>query len=110
MIEAKFVRKNGNIVFVETKGHAAFDEYGKDIVCSATSALCIAALNGLIEVLHIEPEYSISENGFLSINLENLTIEKIEQCQVLMKTLLLGLENIEIGYSEYISLKVEEVE
>lgn len=110
MINVKIIKKYDNIVFVETKGHAKYDDYGKDIVCSAVSALCTATLNGLIEVLHIEPEYSIDDNGFLSINLEKLTIEEIEVCQILMKTLLLGLENIEIGYSEYINLKVEEVQ
>ncbi|MDF2884377.1 MAG: ribosomal protein [Clostridiaceae bacterium] len=110
MINVEVLKKNNNIVFIETKGHADYDEYGKDIVCSAVSALCTTTLNGIIEVLHIEPEYSIHDNGFLSIGLKRLTMDEIKACQVLMKTLLLGLQNIEIGYSEYINLKVEEVQ
>ena len=110
MINVKVLKKDDNIVFIETKGHAEYDEYGKDIVCSAVSALCTAILNGIIDVLHIEPEYSIHEDGFLSISLKRLTIDEIKVCQVLMKTLLLGLQNIETGYSEYINLKVEEVQ
>ncbi len=110
MINVKVLKKDNNIVFIETKGHAEYDEYGKDIVCSAVSALCTATLNGIIEVLHIEPGYSIQEDGFLSISLEKLTLDEITVCQVLMKTLLLGLQNIEISYSEYINIKIEEVQ
>ncbi|SDD46806.1 ribosomal-processing cysteine protease Prp [Peptococcus niger] len=31
----------------QVQGHAGYDEYGKDILCAAVSALTIAAANGL---------------------------------------------------------------
>lgn len=110
MIRARFVRRQGDLVSVVCKGHAGFADYGNDIVCSATSALCGAVLNGITEVLHIEPDFSIDEDGFLSISMENLPENQMRACQVLMETLLLGLENIEISYGEYINVKVEEVQ
>ena len=109
MISVRFVKKQNNIVSTEVKGHASFDDYGKDIVCSAVSALTGAILNGITEVLHFNPVFSIDEDGFLTINLENLSLDQIETCQVLMETLLLGLENIEISYGKYIKVEVEEV-
>jgi uncharacterized protein YsxB (DUF464 family) len=109
MISIKFLKKQDNLVSMQAIGHAEFDEYGKDIVCSAVSALSVAILNGITDVLHFKPVFHIDEDGFLSINIENLHIEQIKTCHVLMETLLLGLQNIEINYSEYINVKVEEV-
>ncbi|NMM64548.1 ribosomal-processing cysteine protease Prp [Clostridium sp. P21] len=109
MISINFLRKANNLVSMKASGHAGFDEYGKDIVCSAVSALSVAILNGITDVMHFEPAFHIDEDGFLSISIENLHIEQIEACQVLMETLLLGLQNIEINYGKYINVKVEEV-
>lgn len=109
MINVIFLKKQDNLVSMKATGHAEFDEYGKDIVCSATSALSIAILNGITDVLCFKPVFHIGEDGFLSISIESLHIEQIKTCQVLMETLLLGLQNIEINYGEYINVKVEEV-
>lgn len=109
MISINFSEKENNLVSMKASGHAGFDEYGKDIVCSAVSALSVAILNGITDVMHFKPDFYIDEDGFLSISIENLHIEQIKACQVLMETLLLGLQNIEINYGEYINVKVEEV-
>ncbi|WP_411683073.1 ribosomal-processing cysteine protease Prp [Clostridium thailandense] len=109
MISVRFLKNQNNIVFMEAKGHAEFDEYGKDIVCSAVSVLAIAVSNGITEVLHFKPMVSVNEDGFLSINIKNLPSDQIKACQVLMETLLLGLKGIENNYGEYIKVEVEEV-
>lgn len=109
MININFSKRQDSLVSMIANGHAGFDDYGKDIVCSAVSALSVAILNGITDVLHLKPIFSISDDGFLSISIENLHKDQIEKCQVLMETLLLGLKNIEINYSKYINVKVEEV-
>lgn len=108
MINVTFLKKKNNIVSFEAKGHADFDEYNKDIVCSAVSAISQTTLIGILDVLHIKVDYSIKE-GLLSLSLKHNTYEEIEKCQVLLNTMLRGLKNMERGYEKYIKVSVEEV-
>lgn len=39
---------------IELSGHAMYDEYGKDIVCSAASSIFITTVNG---ILSFDPTY-----------------------------------------------------
>ncbi|KEH87487.1 ribosomal-processing cysteine protease Prp [Clostridium novyi] len=108
MIEAIFKKKNENIVSFKMEGHAGFDEYNKDIVCSAVSAISQTTLIGILEVLNIHAEYRIVD-GFLSLSIEEKTMEDIKSCQVLLHTMLLGLRSMEQGYRDYINVREEEV-
>lgn len=108
MIRAEFRSKSDNLVSVELSGHADSTNSGYDLVCCAVSVLSQSILIGLTEVLGLEVDYSI-ENGFLSFSLENMSEDEIEKCQVLMRTMLLGLKRIELSYGKYISTCVEEV-
>ena len=47
MIKCKIFFQNGKITGFETKGHSGYAEHGKDIVCSAVSALAITAVNSI---------------------------------------------------------------
>lgn len=109
MIEAVFNKKSDNLVSVIIKGHAESVEQGYDMVCSAVSAISQSILIGITEVLKLNIKYSL-EDGFLSFSLDDIDENDILKCQVLMKTMLLGLKSIEISFSEYIVVKeVEEV-
>lgn len=109
MIEAVFNKKFDNLVSVMIKGHAESVEQGYDMVCSAVSAISQSILIGITEVLKLNIKYSL-EDGFLSFSLDGIDENDILKCQVLMKTMLLGLKSIEISFSEYIVVKeVEEV-
>lgn len=48
MITAKFEKENGLFISYEITGHANYAEYGKDIVCSAVSALFVTITNQLL--------------------------------------------------------------
>ncbi len=108
MISAKFMGSKNQIISFEISGHAGYDEEGYDIVCSAVSALSIGIGNGILEVLKFNADY-LMEDGFLSMSLKNLSKEEINECQVLLKTLLLALKNIELSYKPYIEVIEEEV-
>jgi uncharacterized protein YsxB (DUF464 family) len=108
MVNVTFKKKSCDLVSVVIKGHAEFVDEGYDMVCSAISSVSQTILIGILEVLKLKVNYSI-EDGFLNFSLEELHNVDIKQCQVLMKTMLLGLKSIEIGYGEYINIKVEEV-
>ena len=47
MINIRANRKDGKIVYLSIKGHANYEDEGKDIVCSAISAISVGGLNAL---------------------------------------------------------------
>jgi len=108
MINARFIKKCEKIVSVKLSGHAESSDDGYDVVCSAVSAVSITITNGITEILNIKPIIGI-EDGFLSLDLNKLTNKEIESSQILLETMLLGLKNIEINYSDYINVVLEEV-
>lgn len=92
-------------------GHAGYAESGHDIVCAAVSVLVINTINA-IETF--TPDFSQStesddeESGTVSFRLNGTTSP---QTQLLLKTMVLGLEamNNDKQYRQYIDLKFEEV-
>lgn len=109
MIEAVFNKKCSDLVSVIVKGHAESVDQGYDMVCSAVSAISQSILIGITEVLKLNIKYSL-EDGFLSFSLKGMKEDNVSKCQVLMKTMLLGLKSIEINFGEYIVVKeMEEV-
>ena len=108
MIKVDFKRQANRLVSFTVSGHAGFDEYNRDIVCSAVSALTITVINGLTEVLKVKADFAVEE-GYTQLSLSRLSEAEIDKCQVLMETLLLGIKSMEIQYGKYIMLKMEEV-
>jgi len=108
MINVKFKKVSGNLVSFKVNGHADFDEYNRDIVCSAVSVLTYAIINGITDVVKVNADFEIRD-GFSTLSLEKQPLEDIEKCQVLMETMLLGIKSMEIQYGKYITLKMEEV-
>jgi uncharacterized protein len=108
MTKVVFKEKGKNLISFKINGHTGYDDIDKDIVCSAISALSCGIGDGIIEILKISPEYHMKD-GFLSMSFEKVPIKELENAQALLHTLLLGLKNIELKYSDYIKVKVEEV-
>lgn len=96
MINVKFSKKSIHIL-----GHANFDVYGSDIVCSAVSMITTTIANKL-KLLNSEIAIELDEgNSFFEW--EKLSHDE----KLLIETLILGLEMIAENYSKYI--KIEEV-
>ncbi|WP_123052948.1 ribosomal-processing cysteine protease Prp [Clostridium sp. JN-1] len=108
MVDIEFVKKSSNFVSARLKGHAESTNQEFDMVCSAISVISQTILIGMLEVLKVDAEYSI-DDGFLSFSIEKLSDDDIKKCQVLIKTMLLGLKNLEISYGKYIKISVKEV-
>lgn len=108
MIDICFKKDSGKLLGFNIEGHAGYGEEGEDIVCSAVSAISYTIVNGITEVLKISVEHIIKD-GFLQLNLSSNSLEDIENCQVLLETMLLGFKSMEISYSDYIKVQVEEV-
>ena len=63
MISVKVVKENSNVVKVSVLGHAMYDEYGKDIVCSACSSIVTTTVNGILSLNKESLSYFVSKKG-----------------------------------------------
>ena len=98
MIKISFLEKDSKIIKIEAQGHALFAQKGKDIVCSAVSAILVGGCNALEN--HSNYDIKI-ESGNLAID----TLDKItEQDEIVMRTIIIQLKTIEESYSSYLKV------
>ena len=98
---------SGNLCGFECEGHAGFDEYGKDIVCAGVSALVLTCINSIEMLLGEEAETSSDEEkGFVSMQLKE---KPSSEAELLMESMLLGIEMIAENYKNRIRFSNKEV-
>ena len=100
MIKVKTEKENSIYKKISILGHAMYDDYGKDIVCSAASSIATTTINGILTL----------DEGSLSyqVNKEGLIIESISNDEITQK--LLGnmvnlLKELENQYPTNIEVK-----
>lgn len=108
MVKITVKTKCDFIIGFDYNGHAGYAEYGEDIVCSALTAQIMMTVNGVTEILGFPAEVSHNDGGKLSFMIPEKYVKE-ESVQVLMKTLKLGIETIQIEYGKFITLIKEEV-
>ena len=93
---------------IEIKGHAGYGEYGQDIICAAVSSLALNMANSVEEFTEDHFEGSVSDDGgYFSFSFPD---EISPESQLLMNSLILGLQNIQRDYgAEYINFRFREV-
>lgn len=85
-------------------GHANYDEYGKDIVCSATSSIVITSVNAILSFDDSYIEYIEEKDKFtIIINKYDNILEK------LVTNMLNMLRELETDYPSYIKIKEEKL-
>ena len=70
MIRVNIHKENGYFKKVTIQGHALYDDYGKDIVCSACSSIVTTTVNGILALKKGSLDYLVSKKG-MSINIKN---------------------------------------
>jgi len=94
---------------IKVSGHAGYKKSGEDIVCAGISALTYTLLNSLETIIGVKPICEVA-GGFASCILpDNLVGEKFEQSQLILRTIILGYENIEESYKSFVEVLKEEV-
>ena len=108
MTDVTIKRKNNHIVEVMASGHTGYGEQGEDIVCAGISTLIQSALLGLLQVAGLNVKYTVDEKqGSLRFTLpENLTDGERHDADVILNTMLCGLQDFYTEYSDYINLEV----
>ena len=88
---------------IRIKGHANFDEYGKDIVCASVSSVIYTTVNSIMNIDKSSIEYTDDGNV--------ITITKInsnEITNILINTMIEILKDLERQYKENIKIESEE--
>ena len=84
---------------IEIKGHANYDDYGKDIVCASVSSIVITTINAIIE---FDPESIYYE----ALN-NRILIEKLKDDDItnkLINNMIELLEELEKSYKDNIKI------
>ena len=86
MINVKFFHsENGAPSGFSFKGHAGYAAHGSDIVCAAVSSVAYMTANTIIEIMKIDADVDVDEDGKMTLKVPEESAEKT-------KELLLGLE------------------
>ena len=84
---------------ISISGHALYDDYGKDIVCSAVSSIVITTINGITSI----DESSIKVNTSDGIEIDVLKDDKVTLS--LINNMMDLLKDLEGQYPKNIKIK-----
>ena len=108
MIRFTELVKNGQTAGFCCEGHAMFAQEGQDIICSAVSVLTINTVNSIESLT--EDAFSAEQaedGGYLRMELSQAPSG---EAQLLLKSLLLGIQSIQEAYGEeFLSVSSEEL-
>ena len=110
MTNIKIKTKNSNIVSFEISGHTGYEDSGKDILCAAISSISQSVCLGITKVLNVKAVINRNDKkGYLKLVLpNNLTDVQNHECQILLKTMQISLQDLLFDYSDYIKLEVQD--
>jgi len=101
MIKVSVESNKSHISKISILGHADYEEYGKDIVCSSVSSIVTTTVNGIYEIDNTYLNVEAKEDGNMIITI--LKEDKI--CDKLINNMLSLLSELEESYPENIKVK-----
>ena len=101
MIKVSLKYVDDLIESVNVSGHAGFDLYGKDIVCSSVSSIVITTVNAIVRLEPDSIDYNNSDGIFISV----LNHNKVADTLILNMVSL--LEELEKQYKKNIIINKE---
>ena len=100
MITVKVIKDGKQYQKVTILGHAMYDDYGKDIVCSACSSIVTTTVNGILSLNKESITYLVSKKGM------SIDIKKSDKTtQVLIGNMINLLKELEANYPDNIEVK-----
>ena len=105
-----FRLSDGALTGYQAEGHSGYASAGADIVCAAISALTQSTLNGLQNVLKAPVMFEMDDaRAFIEAQLTpEVTAEQFEKAQLLLVTMLEGLQAIQRGYPRNVRIIFKE--
>lgn len=100
MITVNVIKENGKYKRIKVLGHAMYDDYGKDIVCSACSSIVTTTVNGILTLDKGSLSYLVSNKGMtIDIKSDDTTT------QLLIGNMVNLLKELEGNYPDNIEIK-----
>lgn len=108
MTKVTVTKHNNRIIVVECDGHTGYGAEGEDIVCAALSSVVQTAALGLLQVAGVALDLQRdASKGYLRMELpRGLDDKTMHDCQVILNTMLLGVADLNEGFSDYVELEV----
>ena len=100
MIKVTVNKENSKYKKISILGHAMYDDYGKDIVCSACSSIVTTTVNGVLALNRDSLTYMVSKKG-MTITIKSLD----ETTQILIHNMVKLLKELEGNYPDTIEVK-----
>ena len=100
MIKVKIEKENSIYKKISILGHAMYDDYGKDIVCSAASSIATTTINGILTLDEGSLSYQVNKEGLI---IENISDNEITQ--KLLGNMVNLLKQLEEQYPTNIEVK-----
>lgn len=97
MIIAEFKKSGEDYVSFSCKGHAGYAEEGFDIICAAVSVLTVNTINAIERFTEDAFEGDASDGN---IRWKFTELPLSDKAQLLMDTLMMGLEDIQKSYGK----------
>ena len=110
MTHVTIQKSNNNITRLICDGHTGYGVCGEDIVCSALSSIVQTAVLGVVAVAGVNAQVVRDDKkGYLSMDIpKNITSSQRHDVDVILNTMLCGVQDLYEGYSDFIELEVEE--
>ena len=100
MIQVRVEKENSKYKKIKIIGHAMYDDYGKDIVCSACSSIITTTVNGILSIDNNNISYMVSKKGMtIDVKSEDRTT------QLLIKNMIKLLKELSGNYPNNIEVK-----
>jgi hypothetical protein len=107
MIKAVFYHKNKSYIGFSIEGHAGYAHEGKDIICSAVSALATTTINSIDTLTRDEIIVQACDDGVIKMRFAD---QSSQEAQLLVRALRIGLLGIYEEYgNRYLQLYFKEV-
>ncbi|MGN1258955.1 MAG: ribosomal-processing cysteine protease Prp [Christensenellales bacterium] len=109
MTKVTIEKKGNSICKVVCDGHTNYGEKGEDIVCSALSSIVQTALMGVLLIAGVNAKTERDdERGYLLIIIpDGLSSSCRHDVDVILNTMLLGVSDLNEGFSDFIELEVK---
>lgn len=99
MIRVNVNKKDGKIKTIKVKGHAGYDEYGKDIICASVSSIVTTTVNG---ILKLDEDYlTFKDNGSIEIKI----LKHDKTVDILLDNMIELLTELKTKYKKYIKIE-----
>jgi len=103
MIKVHVTREDNNIKKINIIGHAGYDRYGKDIVCSSVSSITITTVNAILMFDKNYVSYNEKKDNFeIIINYNNNIVDN------LIVNMINLLKELEEDYPKNIKIEEED--